>query len=294
MKIIKIQGGLGNQMFQYAFAKSCAMHSGDDIYLDISNYTKNINNKKGIDSIHNGYELEHLFNIDLPEADMKSVLKLGTLPDSFLHRFKRKYLTKKTHYIEKGLQAVNLELLKSSKNLYLEGYWQSEDYFSECTDVIRQAFDFKLTPAQKNLDLLKEHKNLVSIHVRRGDYLNQTGFAVCTEDYYSAAIKYMKEKFTDSIFLIFSDDILWCKDFFKSLIDSDKCMFVDWNCGADSWQDMYLMSRCKGNIIANSTFSWWAAWLNNSSDKCVVAPKNWCTLPDFDVSRLVPDSWIRL
>lgn len=294
MKIIKIHGGLGNQMFQYAFAKACAIHSGEDVYLDISNYTKNINNKKGIDSIHNGYELKRLFNIDLPEADIKDVKKAGTLPDSLFHRVQRKYFTKKTHFIERGLQPVNLELLKPGKKIYLEGYWQSEDYFTECSDTIRQAFDFKLSPAQKNTDLLKEHKNLVSIHVRRGDYLNQSGFAVCTEEYYSAAIKYMKDKIEDSIFLIFSDDILWCKDFFKSLITPEKCIFVDWNCGMDSWQDMYLMAHCKGNIIANSTFSWWGAWLNNSSEKIVVAPKTWCTLPDFDVSRLVPDSWIRL
>lgn len=294
MRIIKIHGGLGNQMFQYAFAKSCAIHSGDDIYLDISTYKKNINNKKGIDSLHNGYELERLFNLDLPEADIKDVLKLGTLPDTFLHRFQRKYLTKKTHYIERGLQSVNQELLKSNKNLYLEGYWQSEDYFSNCADVIRKAFEFKISPDQKNQDLLKDNKNLVSIHVRRGDYLKLSGFAVCTEEYYSDAIKYMKEKFADAIFLVFSDDISWCRDFFKIIINPDKCIFVDWNTGFNSWQDMYLMSHCKGNIIANSTFSWWGAWLNNSSDKCIVAPKKWCTLPEFDVSRLVPDSWIRL
>ena len=295
MKIIKIHGGLGNQMFQYAFAKSCSLNSGEDVFIDISSYKTGKSPMGKIDTFHNGYELESLFHIDLPVANERLVRRFGTIPDSFLHKVRRKFFPKKSHFIERGLKGVDLSLLNSGSDMYLEGYWQSEDYFSSCVDAVMDSFRFKPPVSERNLSLLNSGRNYVSIHVRRGDYLHQDGFFVCTDAYYKEAVSYMNERLSNNpCYLVFSDDIPWCKAMFSGILTDNNVKFIDWNLGNDSWQDMFLMTQCSGNIIANSTFSWWGAWLNGNNSKLVVAPKVWCNVPSYNVSRLVPDSWIRL
>ena len=141
------------------------------------------------------------------------------------------------------------------------------------------------------LDIIKSKQSPISIHVRRDDYLSSkyvSGFGgICTIEYYNKAVERIKEEVIDPVFYIFSDDINWCRENLKL----EQGVFIDWNTGKESWQDMFLMSQCKHNIIANSSFSWWGAWLNSNSEKIVIAPRIWWNGLKDDV---VPDSWIRI
>ncbi len=299
MKIVKIQGGLGNQMFQYAFAKSLEQY-GHDTYLDTSLYNNQIT-RGGINYTHNGFELEHLFNIEYRVATHSQITKLATLPTNIITRIKRKYLTKKTHYIDKLFKYTS-QVLSNTEDTYLEGYWQSEKYFLPIQDSIKKDFVFKqnLSPKSKEVAGNNKDKHTVSIHVRRGDYLNSGIHDVCTKEYYNNAIAHCAKNEKIDEFLIFSNDIEWAKENLN--FNKTPFIFVDWNTGENSWQDMYLMSTCPINIIANSSFSWWAAWLNSNKNKRVIAPSIWNrreidykdSYYTFDYSDVVPNSWERI
>lgn len=303
MKIVKIQGGLGNQMFQYAFARSLEAH-GHTVFLDTSLYNKMII-RGGINYCHNGFELAQLFNVKFNIAEISTVKRIATRPNNLLNRVKRKYFTKKTHYIDKTFKYTP-EIFSNQENIYLEGYWQSEKYFEAIADSIRKEFTFKLPLSKRSLQLLEENpvngnpKLDASIHIRRGDYLNGKTHAVCTEKYYNNAIQHAVKNSTISRFLVFSNDIEWCKT--ELNFQDIPVIFVDWNTGTDSWQDMALMCQCQVNIIANSSFSWWAAWLNSNKNKQVIAPAIWNRREldyndpyyKFDYSDIVPKSWERI
>ncbi len=299
MKIVKMQGGLGNQMFQYAFAKSLETY-GHNVLLDTSLYTKSLT-RGGINYTHNGFELDRLFSIDIQEASLKQIKKLATLPTNIISRFKRKYLTKKTHIIDKNFKYSD-SFFSNPNDAYLEGYWQTEKYFLPIQDEIRQIFSFTHETSIKTKELIEQckQKNIASIHVRRGDYAASNIHAVCSETYYNNAIKHALEHTNIDAFFVFSNDLQWAKENINFMGIST--IFVDWNTGINSWQDMYLMSLCKINIIANSSFSWWAAWLNNNTNKKIIAPTKWSrreidvidTYYTYDYSDIVPSSWERI
>lgn len=297
MKIVKMQGGLGNQMFQYAFAKALEM-KGHEVFLDISLYEKKVE-RNGINYVHNGFELEELFDIEYKKAAKDDIKKLGTLANSFIHRLRRKYLTKKTHYIDKVFKYTP-NVLENSKDCYLDGYWQTEKYFKTFSDEIESTFTFKKNLSEKTKESLKHISKSASIHVRRGDYLNGSLHDVCTKKYFNSAIDYAINECKIQQLFVFSNDLEWC----KTNLDTKnlKVIFVDWNTGENSWQDMYMMSQCTVNIISNSSFSWWAAWLNNNKEKTIIAPQFWNRREidykdnyyKFDYSDIVPKEWIRL
>ena len=180
---------------------------------------------------------------------------------------------------------------------YFSGYWQTEKYFLPIEDKIRLAFKFdlkKVNDRTNSLLLEMKPQNAVSIHIRRGDYeydLNAKEVlgGICDMEFYKKSIHYICEKNKDPFFYIFSDDCEWVMEHFSFLLNSS---IVDWNKKADSWQDMMLMSQCKHNIIANSSFSWWGAWLNSNPQKIVIAPSKWFN--NFDALDIVPESWIRI
>ena len=290
MKIVKIYGGLGNQMFQYAFAKELNNKFPNEVFIDTIWGNKN--------TIHHGYELDKLFNIDLNEADVKSIKELSTSPDNFFLKIKRKYFTKKTHYIDKDF-IFSDKVFNQSKNCYYEGYWQSEDFFSSVKEQIKNIYQFKLPLDKENQDLLsKLGNNSLSIHVRRGDYLKEKSLNICNLDYYKNALnKILKEeKITGIIF--FSNDIDWVKENINT--ENIPTYYSTKNLGKDSWKDMALMSLCSHNIIANSSFSWWAAYLNNNPTKKILCPEIWgLSSPKnsyyhFDFSRVTPKEWIKV
>lgn len=311
MKIVKINGGLGNQMFQFAFYKALQHSNNNEVFIDLSAY-QGKQFQDGINLLHNGFELPELFSITYQEAPLKDVKKLSTQPTNLLNRVLRKYFTKKTHFIDKNF-GFNEELLSKPlpSNIYLEGYWQTEKYFSHIRDELLKDFSFKTPLSKKNLDILEDAgTETASIHIRRGDYLKTQTLNVCSKDYYLNAIKLLFSKANPKSILVFSDDIPWCKSDLKLeeyitnilKLNNIKIFYIDWNTGKDSYQDMQLMSKCKYHIIANSSFSWWGAYLDPNPEKIVIAPSVWNLRelnPSIDryyknsYNDILPSSWIR-
>ena len=178
-------------------------------------------------------------------------------------------------------------------NVYLDGYWQSWKYFNNYSDIIKKDFTIKLkylNTIDRNLLTQIENSNSVALHVRRGDYVNNKDvnkfLGICDKSYYESAIEFIKNKVVDPRFYIFSDDPDWClKEF------GNEFFIIS---GNHDWQDLWLMSKCKNQIIANSSFSWWAAWLNNNMEKIVVAPKKWFSGMNIKIDDRLPESWIKL
>ncbi|MGI5172158.1 alpha-1,2-fucosyltransferase [Treponema sp. OMZ 840] len=291
-------------MFCYAFALAL-QHAGHEVFADTSLYnTKTIRN--GIDFCHNGLEIERLFGVKIAEADRADVRRLSVSSSGLINRIRRKYFTPKSHYID-TLFAYTGELFQDTADRYLEGYWQTEKYFLPIAADIRSAFTFRPPLSEQSAALKTEIRSYAenglacaSVHVRRGDYLATKTLHVCTEHYYNNAIARVLENHPVSAFYVFSDDIAWCREHLNFC--GTNAVFIDWNTKTDSWQDMALMSLCRFNIIANSSFSWWAAWLNDNPDKKIIAPAVWNrreleykdSYYKYDYSDIVPESWIRI
>ena len=253
-KNIIITGGLGNQMFEYALALSLR-HKGYKVKTDTSMY--------GFEQMHNGYELERVFGID-EQPVCKGGLHLKWL--RLLNRFSPKSLVMKDPW------AYSPEVTEHPKR-YMWGNWQSENYFKDIKDEIRSVFTFKgIDDKNREIGSTMSGCQSVSLHVRRGDYA-QYGMLMMEADYYKQAVEIISEKVSDPVFFIFSDDAEEAAKIGEEL--GIHYEIICHNKGDDSYKDMYLMSHCKHNIIANSSFSWWGAWLNANPDKIVVAPKTW-------------------
>lgn len=286
--IIKVIGGMGNQMFQYALYLALK-HNGKDVKLDVSE----------LDAYLKGYNrasLFNIFNLDYEKATDKEVRKLAYV--TFVDRLRRRLnIFPKRTYVKEAFEGCFDNRIFDLENAYLDGYWQSFKYFSCIREKILEAFTFPLLD-DKNLfykRLIEECQNSVSVHIRLGDYLN-TNCAniygnICTEDYYTKSIRFIQENHKDITVFLFSNE----PDKAKNLLTNqniDKVITVDCNSERNGWIDMYLMSLCKFNIIANSTFSWWAAWLNQHSDRLVIAPKKW--LNTKEMPDICPKEWVRL
>lgn len=292
MIINHILGGLGNQMFQYAAARSLALHLNCESFSDLRGFSNY--------ELHNGYELNRVFNVNSKPARDKQIRNvLGWRANPLCMKFLRQPLFESfqgnTFIVEPHFHYWP-EFFDITSNSYLHGYWQSEKYFIAAEDLIRKDFTFRMPLEGKNLQLKDsiQTRQSVSIHIRRGDYLNQKKntkiMNSCSLDYYYDAIKYISNAVDNPSFYIFSDDIDWVKSNFQF---EHPTFYVDWNTGLDSYCDMHLMSLCKHNIIANSSFSWWGAWLNQNQDKIVIAPKKWFVNGNKD-DDLVPEKWLRL
>ncbi|WP_158557094.1 alpha-1,2-fucosyltransferase [Mucilaginibacter conchicola] len=285
MIIVKLLGGLGNQMFQYAIARHLSKKNNDTLIIDSS--FLNITNATGYTL--RSYELG-IFSIDA----------------GILH--KEKYFGKKlisrirpvlsrTKYVNEQSFKFAPEIFNIKGNIYLEGYWQTEKYFRDIADTIREDFTFLPALNDINTKVAAQIKacNAVSIHVRRTDYVGADGAAtyhsICSAAYYLNAIEQICETVPDAVFFVFSDDIPWVKENIQIKYPHH---FIDHNSGKQSYIDMQLMSMCKHHIIANSSFSWWGAWLNNHQQKTVIAPKTWFNNPDIDTSDILPESWLKL
>lgn len=292
MVIINLVGGLGNQMFQYAAGRALSLKRSDSLRLDISDFS----NYK----LHQGFELERIFNCTAEiatEADIRIILgwqylstirRVVYLPA--MAAFRRKGIIVEPYFrYWQGIKDV-------PRDCYLVGYWQSEKYFENVASVIRDEFTFKLPLTNLNAEIAEQVNklNAVSLHVRRGDYANNpdttTTHGLCSLEYYQAAIKYIAGRVEQPRFFIFSDDIAWVKENLKM---DFPCQYVAHNKGAESYNDMRLMSLCKHHIIANSSFSWWGAWLNPNADKIVVAPKRWF-VNETNTEYLIPQDWVIL
>lgn len=278
MKVVKFLGGLGNQLFQYAFY--CILRQKfRKVKADLSGFEDY--------GRHNGYELERIFGIRLPLITPFE-LKLFDQQDRrwVWRKLRRIYGTKNAYHEEPVFFAYDASIFKDKRNRYYWGYWQHINYVEMVADQLRTDFRFPAFTDQRNTDMAEilATENTVSVHVRRGDYLDDPVLGgICDEDYYHRAVRYVRQQVADPRFVFFSNDITWCKETFHE----EDAVFVDWNKGMESFRDMQLMSLCNHHIIANSSFSWWAAWLNNRSDKIIVSPKHWVTMEGLDVSGII-------
>ena len=287
MVISRLIGGLGNQMFQYAAGRALANINNCELKLDVSDF-KNY-------KIHNGYELS-LFNIKAEIASDSEILTLAGAQSRLTRFFFKKFgLKKKTHFIEKNF-AFDIELLKPRRFVYIDGYWQSYQYFESIESQLRSELTPKTCLSGLNLEISKQIAkcNSVSLHIRRGDYVNNLeankthGFIGL--EYYNRAISFINEQVLYPHFFVFSDDIAWAKENLGLIANVN---FIAHNQGRSSFEDMRLMSLCKYNIIANSSFSWWGAWLNAAPGKIVIAPKQWFANMQ-DTRDLMPDNWLKM
>jgi len=288
--IVNIIGGIGNQMFQYALYKNLKSKF-PVVKLDISGFESY--------AFHNGYELSAVFNVDAEFASKEEVDILADHSAAFLSRIRRKIFGRKKTYYNSYIQkdfGFKSDVLKYD-NMYLFGYWHGEKFFYDVRDAVTADFSFKEPLSGENLKIkeLAERENSVSIHIRRGDYVtnqavNRSLGNICTKEYYDKAIKTMNKKVKKPTYFVFSDDIKWAKDNFNL----GNCYFISWNNEDKSYNDMHLMSICKHNIIANSSFSWWGAYLNANPDKLVVAPGKWFNDPTRDTSDYIPSSWEKI
>jgi hypothetical protein len=183
--------------------------------------------------------------------------------------------------------------VKDPSPLYYIGYWQCSTYFQQYRENLLSEFTYQRALNRSSLALLEmiEHSNSVSVHVRRGDYVDHTLLGgICDLSYYENARTMIDAMVPDPVYIVFSNDIGWCKENlgFKNVF------FSEGNSGSDSAADLHLMSKCKHNIIANSSFSWWGAWLNCSEEKIVIAPNRWINFEHAELLEVVPDSWIRI
>ena len=291
MKIVKFLGGLGNQMFQQAFLIALEQISGEKVFIDTSDYSRF--------QQHNGYELDRVFGIKNVEASYKDIKKYTCLfKNDLLNKIYTKFSAIRASDIkEKYSYKYYPSILENHRDGYYEGYWQCYKYFEKYRDLVIKSFQFVNITDTRNFEISKmilEDKSSVSIHVRRGDYLKHPLYnGLCDLGYYQSAINEIKNlKGSDLNFYIFSNDIQWCRDKIIYLLDGNRYIFIDWNKGENSFRDMQLMSLCQNNIIANSSFSWWSAYLNKNEKAVVIAPKKWINQP-LEYSVQLPE-WILL
>ena len=290
MNIVRITSGLGNQMFQYAFHRALKAN-WPETKIDVSEFRHRRH--------HNGYELEQVFDIAPDHASGAECDSLADVSKDLLSEFRRRILHVQlnctgTLIRESELGARFHPEILTMRNGYFQGFWQTERYFLPVARSLRTAFTFRQPMDAGNIRIAEEigSCDAVSIHVRRGDYVKkrrlETIGSVCSPRYYRDAIEQIRARVAQPRFFVFSDDPAWVRENLKV----DDALHVDINAGGASFRDMQLMSLCKHNIIANSSFSWWGAWLNANPGRLVLAPDVWirgASMPD-----VVPEGWLRV
>ncbi|MCK9581418.1 MAG: alpha-1,2-fucosyltransferase [Methanoregula sp.] len=261
MTIIKIKGGLGNQMFQYAYGRKLEL-GGKKIIFDISFFH---GARAATDTGR---------NFLLPFFKLKTEAEFSPRA-----RRLRDLMAKFVRKIGAGI----------------EEYFQGEKYFKDISGELKKEFILKNDLSPNGQNILKQiiASNSVSVHLRRGDYVSdqktKAYHGVCEPEYYNKAVQIIKEKVVNPTFFVFSDDIGWA----KSNLNIEDSIFVS-NPEIKDCEEMILMSNCKHNIVANSSFSWWGAWLNNNPEKIVIAPKRWFLDKKVDKNDIVPNGWIKI
>lgn len=292
--VVKINGGLGNQLFQYAMGRALASRSGAELFLDLDFFR-----------IPGGAHTPRRFELDRFEARYEEASPQRILPYHALRAsgwkrraariipfaFRRQILT------ERRMFRYDPSSTRIDKDTYLEGYWQSERYFADQAQSLRADLRFKEEPGPQDREVLcgMEGGVPVSLHVRRGDYVTHAGASAvhgtCSPEYYTRAMRRIAEQEPRAVFHVFSDDPRWAR---AHLPASMPLVFVDHNRGVSDHMDLMLMAACHHHIIANSSFSWWGAWLNPREAKTVIAPRHWFRDPAVETTDLIPTRWIRL
>jgi len=270
MIITKLIGGLGNQLFQYAVARRLAYVNHDRLKLDLTGFR----------------------DYPLRDYSLNSLRIIAEIAgDEEILNFKNNNRVVKEKYFQFDPDILSLET-----DVYLEGYWQSPKYFVEIEGIIRREFQPKRAPEGKNAVLSRKisDRNAVAVHIRRGDYaqnpVTNQYHGVCSLDYYYRAAALVAGRVADPHFFIFSDDGEWP---LRNLKLNYPTTFIIDNFD-NPGEDLRLISLCRHHIIANSSFSWWGAWLGASPGQIVVAPRRWFNRPEINTKDLIPDNWIVL
>lgn len=282
MIITRLTWGLGDNFFQYALGRRLALERGTGLLLDISreNYRRQ------------QYMRSYMSNFNMIKSTAKpwDVMKV-----KLLNRFYFLNFAYKNSVIKESKNSFDSTILSAPKNAYLIGHWQSEKYFKPIENIIRQDFKFKEPQNEKYRFLLDKinRSNSVSVHIRRGNYLSERNlrlFSMCTPDYFLGAEAFISKKIPSIELFVFSNDIEWVKQnipfHFPATFVSDGSL--------TDYQELMLMSACKHNITANSSFSWWGAWLNSNPQKIVVTPQKWFVDPAMEEKDVVPSTWVKM
>ena len=291
MLIVKVKDGLGNQMYQYALYRALQEH-GREAYLSLFHY-EYVQQKASHRVVAHGrrFLLEDICNVKVDRATKEDIFRLGSVNTGFFAKVLRRLgFYKATHIREEVCNYPNLEQLLSYDKAFLDGYWQDFRNVDGIEETLRKELTFKIPLEGKNREIAAEiaQCNAVSLHVRHNDYLSLSMYQIQPKEYYTRAMEYISQHVENPVFYCFSDDIAWCREAFKD----KKMVFVDWNTGADSYRDMQLMSLCRHNIVTNSTFSTWAAWLNAHPDKIVVRPEHYFSEGHREHEFAWPSEWI--
>ena len=288
MVIVQLKGGLGNQLFQYAAGLHLGLYHQVETKVDTTLLNipdEEINTIRSFD----------LLAIQKPPS-IASLVEIKKAQGSFFSQKIEKILPsfKRNIYNEKSFE-FDTNFLKAKKNTYLKGYRQSEKYFSSIKNIVLQNFKIKeeITKSVSDFSIQLQQENSISIHLRRGDYTNTSLInyhGIIDVTYYKEAIEIIQSKYPDCKFYIFSDNIEWA----KQNLNIENSTYITTSISQSSITDFHLMQSCKHNIIANSTFSWWAAYLNSNPNKIVIAPKRWFNQVDYNTKDLFPESWITI
>ena len=286
MIIVQITGGLGNQMFQYAYAKALEQR-GYRVKLDKSELETY--------KIHGGYQLDK-YNIGLECVTEREVKAYFTT--QFPFKLLDKLGLRTSNLIKEKSLLFDINLLNVKDDSYLSGYFQCERYFTNIRNLLLKEFcikgelSFYTREIQDNIIKTTES---CSIHIRRGDFISNKSNIIhgaCSLGYYQDSISYLQDNFKGLNYFVFSDDITWVKE----NIQLENITYIESQERRSPHEDLFLMSLCDHNIIANSTFSWWGAWLNQNDNKIVLAPRRWFAndILQMQSQNIVPEKWIRL
>lgn len=283
---VALSGGLGNQMFQYAFGRNLALRQKAELLLDTRQVDADINRNFALSA----------FQIAAPIATNQRLPPPLSPIQRRLNRWSKGRLVR-SYLVERTFE-FDGTALERRPPVHLIGNWQSERYFYDCREVVRREFQLvaPFSPARQRVASLIDDANAVSVHVRRGDYVSNpvanAFHGTCEPAWYvKAKAKIEASVSTKPSYFIFSDDPQWAKD---NLCAFEPAVFVAPEDDGEDAQDLHLMARCKHHIIANSSFSWWGAWLNPRLEKVVVAPRGWFRGAGLDTRDLLPDGWCRL
>lgn len=292
MVIVRLIGGLGNQLFQYAAGRAIAERHNVPLKLDASEYGKTpkrkyaLNNFQISASLATASEVKHLTNSN------------GNGMRRRLTKFYQGYLPyyRQSVFVERCFQ-FDPNLFRARREVYLIGYWQSERYFESIAPLLREELRLSAQPDPDNKAMATqiEQTESVSVHIRRGDYVSDVNIAQrhgsCSLAYYQEAVERIARAVAFPEVFVFSDDIEWAR---RNLRLDHPVVYVSHNGEARNYEDLRLMRLCKHHIIANSSFSWWGAWLSENAEKKVIAPRKWFNDAHHDTSDLIPDEWIKI
>ncbi|QXE90921.1 alpha-1,2-fucosyltransferase [Geomonas subterranea] len=278
MVIVRAYNGLGNQMFQYALGRHLAVLNGTELKIDTGAFA---------DDPLREYEL-HRFKVRgciASAAEVAHFREMETVdPQHYLRLMQKSRL-------------FDPAVLEARGNIYLHGFWQTERYFAGIRELLLDEFQLEAPPGEGAMKMLGqiEASNAVALHVRRSDYVTNPKttlhHGVLPLEYYEEAMRRMAAMVPDPVFFIFSDDPQWARE---NITPPGPSVCIDGNDAWNGHEDLWLMRNCKHFIIANSSFSWWGAWLSGNADKRVIAPLRWFAKPEIDTRDIVPPQWMRI